>query len=323
MSRLSHIFNTIILNGLTLTIALPLPIVKAGNCPCSDYTIIYDNCHQPNSNNTCPPQYSCCEQGWEPQCNCTPNTCCEPTCCQPNPCCSCLPTTCCPPCFETPCARPRRKRGGGAGGALLGALILGAGAGAGYAAGNSNCHRKKDCDDHHHSDHDKCSNCGQDIGENLVFHLSMAANIDNFYEEFSGEAKVTSFVVDPRGCMTLGKSKDITIQQDFYEVDVWAIPLNYPLEELTNLIVYDDMISICDPLYGTYHFGLQFEFNQLPKLNVDLIFGEVKSSKTQTTTTIPLQLPISVNLSGVKFIQSTEEFSYAPDIGIPSKPSFP
>ncbi len=167
----------------------------------------------------------------------------------------------------------------------------------------------------------------------------MILDINAFVNEFTtltgttipqdGVLSVTSFVVNPQGCMTPGKTSTVNLQRA-------TIPLSFELENLTldvelpidyaflsqTVILFQDMIALCDPCYGTYHFGLQIEYNNLPTLSASIITGQVKSSKTQTTTAIPIEIPISVGLAGLTFTQCTAQFNYAPAQGIPSEPVF-
>jgi hypothetical protein len=279
----------------------------------------------------CPTQYcptTCCQ-------TCCPTTCCQECC--PTTCCqTCCPTTCCPvycppvccaqPICCTPCPQPKKSCGIGP----LMSLLLGAaaGAGTGYAAGNNkNRHCHQNCCPPTPSP-STCP-CGQDIGEQLIFRITLAFDVNVFFENIlqinpidlpgSGLLQIESFVVTPQECLIAGKTDVINLKRGEFKVDgeiEFAIDSTFPSG---NVLVYEDLIAVNDPCWGRYDFGLQLTFNNLPSLSLSLVSGEVKSTKTQIITNLPLTLPVAFGAAGLSSTQSHAEYFYRPDVGFPNR----
>jgi hypothetical protein len=199
-------------------------------------------------------------------------------------------------------------------GMLLGAA---AGAGTGYAVSHNN---NKKCHKVIVQNTETCSSqCEQDKGEQLIFEISLALDVNLFLENIMNEStslpgqgrlKVTSFVVDPRGTMTNGRTEVLTLQRENMRIGADnEIPIDRSFQT-SSLVAYQDFIALSDPYLGTYNFGLQCEFSNLPTLSFIVILGDVKSSKTQTTTAIPINLPLSYGVSGLTFTQVQGVYEY-------------
>lgn len=333
MSKNNKNLTGSLITTLLLTIAMPFQVMATcvSNESCYNYNV--SCCPTPCPMNPCV----------APVCNDPCNPCqCNP--CQCNPCaCPCDPCACpCGPCFPQPCNQKRCCSSGV--GIALGAIILGAaaGAGAGYAAGNNN--------HHHHGSKNCCPpvpaptpsccrcTCGQDIGETISFNFALLLDINLFIDELigggpnefaDGKIRITSFVVDPSGCMTTGATRKIDL------TDIGGA-VNIPIDDFPTLrfqgvvalvtppgnIPFCDTICICDPCFGTYHVGLQIEFNNAPFLNIASSWVDVVTSATENShTTLGLTLDIPASVCGLELTQVTSQFNYGPP-KIPSDLTF-
>lgn len=328
------------LTTISIFITMPAQMLRAGNY---EYNVVCEpdnRCAEPAS----------CQPAW---CNSPPTVCCPPPSCSdcctqsgccfpPSSCSDCCPqsgcswtpdygcSSCCEPCFPSPCCPPPSKSSA-VGYAVLGALLLGAGVAAGYAAGHNNkkqccrqpsrevpCSREeKPCCPPKHDD--CCCEKNEDICflkdmcEELTFEICLNLDASQLACNSCGcccstdGITVTSFVSDPLGKVETGKIQTLDACQ----------PCDGRCCNSCSNCTFEDHIKICNPFYGTYHFGVQIQFCHHSQANAIIITGNVTSSKTQSTTTVPIS--VLPNLCDVTLTQFTGDFSYAPDECLPSK----